>query len=87
MELLLILSALLSALTGVTAGMSTPAVRLHQSVAPAAIAAAAAQSAGQHQARHIAPALPTLSISASVTAGKGYTLRPVTPLYLARRRE
>ncbi|OYY79221.1 MAG: hypothetical protein B7Y43_01955 [Sphingomonas sp. 28-62-20] len=87
MELLLILSALLSALTGVTAGMSTPEVRLHQSVAPAAIATAAAQSAGQHIARQIAQDLPTLSVSASVSPGKGYALRPATPLYLARLRE
>ncbi|OYY72222.1 hypothetical protein [Sphingomonas sp. 28-63-12] len=87
MELLLILSALLSALTGVSVGTRTPEVRLHQSAAPAALAAAAAQSASRRIAARIAQPQQTLAILAAAPAFAAFALRAAAPLYQSRRRE
>ncbi|MFA6115573.1 MAG: hypothetical protein WC729_16350 [Sphingomonas sp.] len=87
MELLLILSALLSALTGAISGVRTPEVRLHQAVVGASTVQASAPTAARVAARPIVQAMPTLVAASSFGIETAFALDTVIPLYAERRRE
>lgn len=87
MELLLILSALLSALTGAAASGRVPEVRLHHAAASVAQAAVAATTAERRVVRHPIGAQPA-RIARSVPVDIDTVALPVIePIYMARRRE
>ena len=85
MNLLLLLSALLSALTGVGGGVrggqAVQAVAERQAMAETAIAVARART------NRPAAALPTLTAQAVPVALAMFPVHPATPLYASRRRE
>lgn len=84
-NLLLLLSALLSALTGAQPGARAPQATI--AVAQVAARAAAGQVAeAARVGRPVAP-LPALSEAAGATPGAAWRLAPAAPLYLSRRRE
>jgi hypothetical protein len=87
MELLLILSALLSALTGAISGVRAPEVRLHQAVVEASAVQASAPTAARVAARPIIQAMPKLVATASFGVRAVFALDTVIPLYAERRRE
>lgn len=84
-NLLLLLSALLSALTGAGVGVRAPqpAVSVARAAAPAvAMPARVARVVGVPMA-----ALPTLTAAASGSIARAWRLAAAAPLYLSRRRE
>lgn len=83
MNLLLLLSALLSALTGVNASARAP----QASTEVAATAIRATAIAPRQQARRPVVGLPTLAISAAAPVARSLALPAIEPLYAARRRE
>lgn len=88
MELLLILTALLSALTGAISGVRAPEVRLHQSVVEASSAArTSAPATVRVAARPIVQAVPTLVATSFFGVEPVFALDAVIPLYAERRRE
>lgn len=84
MNLLLLLSALLSALTGAGVGMRRPEVA--QAVAAQSVTATPAPVTVRLAQRPIA-ALPTLVRSAAVVRGVGPILLGTVDLWASRRRE
>lgn len=87
LNLLLILSALLSALTGAAAVGRVPEVRLHQAAASVSLVSAVANTAQGRIVRHPVAAgaeWKSVSIAATVLA---IDVPAITPLYMARRRE
>ena len=83
MELLLILSAMLSAVTGAFSGVRGPEARLHQ--APAAVGAQLAVAAVEQQAPAITPARPAASPPSTELAPLAdFALTPAAPLYADR---
>ena len=87
MELLLILSALLSALTGAISGVRAPEVRLHQAAIEAAAVQTTAPAATRAAVRPIVQALPTVIAVASFGVKPAFALDTIIPLYAERRRE
>lgn len=87
MELLLILSALLSALTGAISGVRAPEVRLHQAVVEASAVQASAPATARVAVRQFVQAMPTLVAAASFGVKPVFALDTLIPLYAARRRE
>lgn len=82
-NLLLLLSALLSALTGVTGSVRARDV-------PQAVAAQARTGeVARRRAVATRPAAvrPALAASAAAPAARAFTLRAIAPLYASRRRE
>lgn len=87
LNLLLILSALLSALTGAAAVGRVPEVRLHQAAASVPLASVAASTAEGRVIRHpVAAVAEWKSVSTAVTL-LTIDVPAITPLYMARRRE
>ncbi|OYW24003.1 MULTISPECIES: hypothetical protein [unclassified Sphingomonas] len=87
MELLLILSALLSALTGAVANGRAPEVRLHQTVSSTRLLAVGSSTARHRPVHHAAPTLPArLGVAAAPVIA---VTRPLAfaPIYMGRRRE
>ena len=87
MELLLILSALLSALTGAISGVRAPEVRLHQAVVEAGTIRSVAPAIARVAVRPIVQALPTLVAAATFGVKTFFSLDLSIPLYAERRRE
>ncbi len=87
MNLLLILSALLSALTGAAAAGRMPEVRLHQAVASVTLPSVAASTAEGRVVRHpVAVALKPI-LTAIPAPDRTIDVSAIIPLYMARRRE
>lgn len=86
MNLLLILSALLSALTGAISGVRAPEVR-YQAVQASAVQACAARAVRAVPTIVIEAVLPTLRAVARGLRPVGYALRAAMPPYQDRRRE
>lgn len=87
MELLLILSALLSALTGAISGVRAPEVRLHQAVVEAGTIRTARPSAARTSFRPMIQPAPTLVGVAAGEARTVFAVRAIVPLFAERRRE
>lgn len=87
MNLLLILSALLTALTGVAAAGRVPDVRLHQAAASITRATVAVSAAERRVVRH--PVIAGFERISTPTAVSTFTVDvpAMVPLYMARRRE
>jgi hypothetical protein len=83
-NLLLLLSALLSALTGVGAGVRQPPVA--QTVAGSVRTVAAAVAARATTARPVAPRV-SLAMLAAMPAVRWFAPAPIRPLFAGRRRE
>ncbi|MBA3896276.1 MAG: hypothetical protein H0X36_03890 [Sphingomonadaceae bacterium] len=86
MELLLILSAMLSALTGAISGVRAPEVGLHQMVA-ANMAQESAVASPRPAALRVVQPMPTLAMVAPMAVAPAFAVTPVLPLYAERRRE
>lgn len=87
MNLLLLLSAFLSALTGAITGAQPPAVRLHQAVAEARVAQAGAARVAAVPARPVVQALPLRVAIAGIGVLAPRVAFALIPLYASRRRE
>lgn len=87
LNLLLILSALLSALTGAAAGGRVPEVRLHQAAASVSLASVAASTVEGRVIRHPAPAGPGRVSPAPLISIRTIDIAGIIPLYMSRRRE
>ena len=85
MNLLLLLSALLSALTGVVTGGRVE--RVPQAVSAQAFGARAADAAVRVVTRRPVSVLPSLKASSTWTIGYWTSPEAAEPLYAARRRE
>jgi len=87
LELLLILSALLSALTGAAVSGRSPEVRLHQAASSVALASVAASTVEGRVLRHPTPALPGRLATTAPHLLASVVLPAIEPIYMARRRE
>jgi hypothetical protein len=87
LELLLILSALLSALTGAISGVRAPEVRLHQAPVAAIVARTSAPSAGRVVSHLPLRAAATVRDVAALGAVTMFALKAIVPLHAERRRE
>jgi hypothetical protein len=85
MNLLLILSALLSALTGAISGVRAPAAQ-YQAVQARAVQASAPRAV-RTTPTVVAAALPSLRVLAAAALPAGFALTALAPLYMDRRRE
>lgn len=85
MNLLLLLSALLSALTGVGGGVRTG--QAVQAVAERSATAVAAVAVVRTRTTRPSAELPTLAEQALPVALASFTVRPVAPIFASRRRE
>ena len=87
MELLLILSALLSALTGAVASGRAPEVRLHQAAASMRLESVDDSSTTSRKGHHAVPALIERRHVAAAPVLADVDVPVQSPLYMARRRE
>ena len=87
LNLLLILSALLSALTGAAAVGRVPEVRLHQAAASVPLASVAASTVQGRVIRHPVAAGAERKSDSIAAAVFAIDVPAIAPLYMARRRE
>jgi len=88
LELLLILSALLSALTGAVASGRAPEVRLHHAVASVRLVSTTAHIADARMAHRVPSPLPTRrDLASAPVIGAAVVIPPHRPIYLDRQRE
>lgn len=87
MALLVILSALLSALTGAISGVRAPEVRLHQTAVAASVVRSAVERTAAVVARHPVAGEPPIAKLAGAGDAACFTLPAAIPLYGQRRRE
>jgi hypothetical protein len=87
LELLLILSALLSALTGAISGVRAPEVRLHQAPVAAIVARTSVASADRVVSHLPQQAVATVSEVAALGVVTIFALKAIVPPHAERRRE
>ena len=88
MELLLLLSALLSTLTGAISGVRAPEVQRHQTSVQAALVSAPLAAARQTaQVRPSQPALTLVAIARVPAGWAAWAVSAAVPLYADRLRE
>ena len=87
LELLLILSALLSALTGAVASGRAPEVRLHQAAASMRLESVDDSLTTSRKGHHAVPALIERRHVAAAPVLADVDVPVQSPLYMARRRE
>lgn len=87
MELLLILSALLSALTGAVAHGRVPEVRLHQAAASVPLMAVNCCTTRQRPVHHAAQSMPARFVVAVAPLIVAIRSMALAPIYMGRRRE
>lgn len=87
MELLLLISAFLSALTGAITGVRPQEVRSHQTLTEARARHVAVPRIVRARALPLLQALPALAEVAREAVYQNISITGQTPLYMARRRE